>query len=175
MNSEIGGSNDSGNEGVKTETVNDASEKESKRFEVEDSKETESETEESSKETFRAEDLEKDKSNETEKPLWDSWDNYEKVYQNGQEYAKVGDRLYSQHAVERMQPSGDRYNSGGRFTYNGTEGRSVAPQYVEDAIKTSKPEVQENGNISHKSGSLNVITNKDGAVVTIVHKKKGEY
>lgn len=32
-----------------------------------------------------------------------------KVTANGQEYAQVGNRLYTRHAVERMQPSGNRY------------------------------------------------------------------
>lgn len=57
---------------------------------------------------------------------WGKWSDYEKVTMNGQEYAKVGDRLYSRHAVDRMQPSGNRYGSS--ITQAGGDyGRSVAP------------------------------------------------
>ena len=103
------------------------------------------------------------------KIFWGSWDNYSKVTVNGQEYAQVGDRLYSRHAVDRMQPSGNRYGSS--ITQAGGDyGRSVAPQYVEDVINSMKPVLQENGNLSYTSGSLQVITNQLGAVVTIITK-----
>ncbi len=99
---------------------------------------------------------------------WGTWQDYPKVTINGQEYAKVGDRLYSRHAVDRMQPSGMRYSgrgtdsnggmpqirqTGGNYDY----GRSVAPQYVEDVIASTSGVEQPNGNFSHTSGSLEVI------------------
>ncbi|WP_196598984.1 hypothetical protein [Pectinatus frisingensis] len=104
---------------------------------------------------------------------WNSWTDYEKVTItiNGevQTYAKVGDRLYSKHAVDRMQPSGNRYGSS--ITQAGGDyGRSVAPEYIEQVIKEVKPVLQENGNLSYTSGSLQVITNQQGAVVTIITK-----
>ena len=108
-------------------------------------------------------------SNTTNKIPWGSWSDYEKVTVNGQEYAKVGDRLYSHHAVDRMQPSGNRYGSS-IYQAGGDYGRSVAPQYVEDVINSTKPIIQENGNLSYASGSLQVITNQQGAVVTIITK-----
>ncbi|MDN4066262.1 RHS repeat-associated core domain-containing protein [Paenibacillus vini] len=114
------------------------------------------------------------------KIFWGSWDDYSKVTDNGQEYAQVGERLYSRHAVDRMQPSGMRYTSesaGGKVGASRIEsvgqidyGRGVAPQYVEDVISSTKPAVQNNGNISYISGSLQVITNLQGAVVTIITK-----
>jgi hypothetical protein len=68
-----------------------------------------------------------------------------------------------------MQPSGNRYGSS--ITQAGGDyGRSVAPQYVEDVIKSTKPVLQANGNLSYTSGSLQVITNPQGAVVTIITK-----
>jgi len=99
----------------------------------------------------------------------------------GQEYAQVGNRLFSRHAVDRMQPSGLRASQfqgnvgstggmpqirqvGGSYDY----GRGVAPQFVEDTIAASKGIVQANGNISHSAGSLQVILNPQGAVVTII-------
>ncbi len=105
----------------------------------------------------------------TKKIPWSNWNDYKKVTVNGQEYAQVGDRLYSKHAVDRMQPSGNLY--GHPITQAGGDyGRSVAPQYVEDVISSVKPVLQENGNLSYISGSLQVITNKQGAVVTIITK-----
>lgn len=98
---------------------------------------------------------------------WDTWENYEKVTVDGRQYAKVGNRLYSHHAVDRMQPSGNRYGSS-IYQAGGDSGRSVAPQYVEDAIASAKPVVQANGNLSYTSGTLQVITNPEGAVVTII-------
>ncbi|WP_180955760.1 MULTISPECIES: hypothetical protein [Bacillus] len=68
-----------------------------------------------------------------------------------------------------MQPSGKRYGS--PITQAGGDyGRSVSPTYVEDVIRNAKPVVQQNGNISYTSGTLQVITNKQGAVVTIITK-----
>jgi hypothetical protein len=110
------------------------------------------------------------------KIFWGSWNDYRKVVVGGEEYAVVGDRLYTRHAVDRMQPSGMRYSSsgtggypqirqtGGQYDY----GRSVAPQYVEDAIASSSGVRQPNGNISHTSGSLQVILSPEGRVVTII-------
>ncbi|MCX7572396.1 polymorphic toxin-type HINT domain-containing protein [Tumebacillus sp. DT12] len=112
--------------------------------------------------------------------FWGSWDDYAKVEVNSQQYAQVGDRLYSRHAVDRMQPSGMRYSgnavggkvgasrivSVGQIDY----GRGVAPRYVEEVISSTKPVVQGNGNLSYTSGSLQVITNAQGSVVTIITK-----
>jgi hypothetical protein len=68
-----------------------------------------------------------------------------------------------------MQPSWNRY--GRAITQaGGAYGRSVAPKYVEDVLTSTKPEVQENGNLSYTSGTLQIITNPQGAVVTIITK-----
>ena len=99
---------------------------------------------------------------------WESWQNYEKVMTNGQEYAKVGNRLYSKHAVERMQPSMNRYGNPVRIL-GGVDGRSVAPQFVEDVINSVKPVFQPStGNWVYTSGTVKVITNTQGYVVTII-------
>ncbi|HVJ48760.1 hypothetical protein [Desulfitobacterium sp.] len=63
-----------------------------------------------------------------------------------------------------MQPSGNRFGSS-ITQAEGDSGRSVAPQYVEDVISSTKPVLQENGNLSYTSGTLQVITNQQGAVV----------
>ncbi len=101
---------------------------------------------------------------------WDSWQNYEKVTENGQEYAKVGDRLYSRHAVDRMQPSGNRFTVGDAIVQaGGVSGRSVAPQFVEDVLNSAKPVFQSaTGNFIYTSGTIRIITNEYGYVVTIM-------
>jgi hypothetical protein len=53
---------------------------------------------------------------------------------------------------------------GGSYDY----GRSVAPRFVEYVIQHSKGELQENGNISHVLGDLQVIVNGEVAVVTVI-------
>ncbi|WP_262729131.1 hemagglutinin repeat-containing protein [Acinetobacter pittii] len=127
--------------------------------------------------------------------LWGTWNQYPKVListPNGQqEFANIGGRLYSQHAVARMQPSYQRYSSGvaegtlynttgkpipGITSYDGREmirGRSISPNYVEDIIKNASPIKQQNGNWSYKSGDLNVILSPDRKrVITIVTEKE---
>ncbi len=100
---------------------------------------------------------------------WDSWRNYEKVTQNGQVYAKVGNRLYSEHAVDRMQPSGNRFGPNITQGYGTDYGRSIAPQYVEDIINSTKGIFQpETGNYVHHFGTVKVVVNQQGAVVTII-------
>ena len=107
---------------------------------------------------------------ETDKILWDSWDNYEKVVTNGRVYAKVGNRLYSKHAVDRMQPSGKRFTVGDAIVQlGGASGRSVAPQWVEYIIHSVKPIYQPaTGNYVYTLGTVSVITNEYGYVVTIM-------
>ena len=105
-----------------------------------------------------------------DKLLWDSWQTYEKVNRNGQEYAKIGDRLYSKHAVNRMQPSGNRFGPNIYQGLNGKDyGRSIAPQYVEEVINSTEAVFQpETGNFVHTLGTVKVIVNSEGAVVTII-------
>ena len=101
---------------------------------------------------------------------WDSWQTYEKVNRNGQEYAKIGNRLYSEHAVNRMQPSGNRFGPNIYQGLNGKDyGRSIAPQYVEEVINSTEAVFQpETGNFVHTLGTVKVIVNSEGAVVTII-------
>ena len=109
---------------------------------------------------------------ETNKPdVWGNWNDYFKVDTTGygKEYALINGRLYSKHAVDRMQPSGNRYGSQ-VYQAGGDYGRGVSPQYVETVINSTKPVLQENGNLSYTSGSLQIITNQQGAVVTVMTK-----
>lgn len=112
-----------------------------------------------------------------EKLPWNSWESYEKVELNNQIYAKIGNRLYSKHAVNRMQPSGNRFGPNIYQELNGVDyGRSIGPQYIEDVINSSKAIFQpETGNYVYTSGTVKVVLNPQGAVVTVItYINKGE-
>ena len=98
---------------------------------------------------------------------WLSWEQYPRVTIDGQEYARVGHRLYTRHAVERTYPSGLGTAVGG------VRGRSVAPSYIEEVLTsahtTRMPVTGPRGEarVSHVSGSLEVITEGD-IVITVI-------
>ena len=94
--------------------------------------------------------------------MWQYWSEYPKVYRNGQEYAEIDGRLYSRHACERLVPS-YLMEAGAR-----AKGRGVPPSFVEEVIRYGSPDHQNNGNTCYKNGSLQVIVNEFGAVVTIM-------
>jgi hypothetical protein len=101
---------------------------------------------------------------------WDSWQNYEKVVIDGQIYAKIGDKLYTKHGVERLQPSGHRYRlEGGSSIYQagGVEGRSIPPSYVNYIIDTTIPYIND-GKLVYESGNVRVVTNQYGGVISAI-------
>jgi hypothetical protein len=100
---------------------------------------------------------------------------------DGQEYARIGSRLYSKHAVDRLQPSGMRYSprpgphkggsTGGMpqiVHAGGDYGRSVSSNFVEDVIQRTHGVRQETGNFLHDGGGLQVIVSPKGRVVTVM-------
>lgn len=94
--------------------------------------------------------------------MWQYWDEYPKKFYHGQEYAVIEGRLYSRHACERLVPS-YLMQAGARET-----GRGVPPSYVEEVIEYGSSRLQENGNTVYTNGSLKVVLNDFGAVVTIM-------
>ena len=66
-----------------------------------------------------------------------------------------------------MQPSGNIYGSS-IVQAGGVEGRSVAPQYVEWVLEAATPILQANGNLSYTLGTVQVITNSSGVIITII-------
>jgi RHS repeat-associated protein len=98
--------------------------------------------------------------------LWTSWQNYPKVTVDGREYAQIGDRLYTQHAVDRMQPSGLGTPAGAPGP-----GRSISPNFIEDVLDNTQgvPVKGPAGEtrLSYSSGSVQVIT-EDGIVITVI-------
>lgn len=96
--------------------------------------------------------------------LWGTWDGYPKVTVGGREYAQIGERLYTRHAVERMMPRG--------LT---TEGRSMSPNLVEDAIRegtSSRVVVDGVERTIFRSGSVEVVTEQGGKLVISVNPFK---
>jgi hypothetical protein len=70
-----------------------------------------------------------------ERLLWTSWQNYPKVADGERVYARIGDRLYTHHAVDRLQPSGLGPPAGTTGA-----GRSISPNFVEDVLQSAKGE-----------------------------------
>lgn len=109
-------------------------------------------------------------------PLWwGYWDDYPKVSRNGREYAEIGGRLYTQHAVSRFLPSGRRTiggvpvadKEGGGYNYH-PKARSISPLNIEHTIKAgTKTFIFENGEhrTIHTAGDLTVVTTLDGQIV----------
>jgi hypothetical protein len=98
--------------------------------------------------------------------FWGFWRDYPKVVEAGREYAQIGERLYTQHAIERMLPSGLGAPAGAVGA-----GRSVAPAFVEAAIETGTTSTQVVGGVTrtiYTSGSLQVVTEQGGRIVITV-------
>ena len=97
---------------------------------------------------------------------WNSWQNYQKTTIDGKQYAQVGDRLYSQHAVDRMQPSGLGSPAG-----TVGAGRNISPGIVEHTIQNgTKTSSTVNGveRTVHWSGDVGVVTESNGKVIVTI-------
>jgi hypothetical protein len=104
---------------------------------------------------------------------WGFWDDYAKVTVNGREYAQVGNRLYTHHAVDRMTPSGFGTAAGAKV--GDGAGRSISPNFIEDVITTgTRTDVQVNGvtRSIYTSGSVEVVTEGAGRTVITVNPFK---
>ena len=106
---------------------------------------------------------------------WGFWKDYSKVEVGGKEYARIGERLYTEHAVTRFLPSGRRTiagfptanKEGGGYAYD-AKARSISPNNIEHTITFgSKKFVIENGELRtlHTAGDLTVVTTRDDRIV----------
>jgi len=105
------------------------------------------------------------------KTMWSSWANYPKVTSSGREYAQVGDRLYTRHAVDRMQPSGLGAPAGAS-----SAGRSIAPTFVEEVIQNGSTTTRMVDGVQrtiHTSGSVQVVTEQGGKIVVTINPFSG--
>ncbi|MGY0195949.1 DUF637 domain-containing protein [Leptothrix sp. BB-4] len=102
--------------------------------------------------------------------VWGSWKDYPKVTSNGGQYAQVGDRLYSQHAVDRMQPSGLGIPVGAD-----APGRNISPNIVDYVIRTGERTVTTTAEgiqrTVHWSGNVGVVTENGGKIVVTVLRR----
>jgi len=95
---------------------------------------------------------------------WGFFSDYPKVVQGGTEYAQIGERLFTEHAVERMLPTG-------------MGGRGIAPGFVEDAIATGAQSTQMVNGVARTiftSGNVQVVTEQGGNLVVTVMRIGGQ-
>ena len=100
---------------------------------------------------------------------WNSWQNYKKTTIDGKQYAQIGDRLYSQHAVDRMQPSGLGSPAG-----TVGAGRNISPGIVEHTIQNgTKTSSTVNGveRTVHWSGDVGVVTESNGKIIVTILRR----
>jgi len=107
---------------------------------------------------------------------WGYWQDYPKVRVGAREYAKIGERLYTKHAVEYFQPSGRRTiasvpsapgEGGGALS----KGRGIPTVFVEDAIvRGAKRHQVEDGVLRtvHTLGQIEVVTEQGEKIVVTV-------
>lgn len=111
-----------------------------------------------------------------ERLLWTSWIAYPKVNEGGNEYAKIGNRLYTRHAVDRMQPSGLGAAAG--VGNDKSPGRSFPPNLVEEVIRNGSQRTVTTINgvarTIHSSGTAEVVTEQEGKIVVTVNPFRGE-
>jgi hypothetical protein len=109
---------------------------------------------------------------------WGYWQDYPKQILNGVEYAVIGTRLYTRHAVERFLPSGRRTignvpvaeGEGGGHMFP-EKARSIPPRYVEETIvngfRTYTVAKQEARTV-HVLGDIEVVTTRDDHIVITI-------
>jgi filamentous hemagglutinin len=101
---------------------------------------------------------------------WSSWGDYPKVTLDGKQYAQVGERLYSQHAVDRMQPSGFGIPAG-----SDALGRNTPPNIVDYVIRTGEKTAVTTAEgvprTVHWSGNVGVVTENGGKIVVTVLRR----
>ncbi|HHN9657907.1 TPA: contact-dependent inhibition effector tRNA nuclease [Escherichia coli] len=110
--------------------------------------------------------------NSSEKLPWDSWQNYRKVTVDGRQYAQIGHRLYSQHAVDRMQPSGLGSPAG-----TVGPGRNITPNMVESVIKEGTPQnsvVNGVTRTTYWSGDVGVVTENNSNIIVTILRRSGQ-
>ena len=111
-------------------------------------------------------------SRHVEKVRWGMWSDLPKLIENGQEYAQIGNRKYTRHAIDRMTP----VNFG--VAANGFQGRGVTTMVVESTINLGElvnTQQLPNGILREvwKMGSVEVITENSKSIVVTVMRRGG--
>lgn len=107
-----------------------------------------------------------------ERLRWGTWSDLSKVIIDGREYAQIGERLYTKHAIDRMVPKALGSAVGG------VSGRGVPTMVVEATIATGEKiatQVLAKGSIREtwKLGNVQVITENSGRLVVTVMRIGG--
>lgn len=95
---------------------------------------------------------------------WRRWAEYPKVVEGEGEYAQIGERLYTRHAVDRTMPRG--------LT---TDGRSMSPTNVEHVIQNGTMREETVDGVTrqiYRSGTAQVVTEQNGRIVVTVNPYK---
>ena len=104
---------------------------------------------------------------------WTSWRQYPKVVVDGTTYAKIGNRLYTEHAIGRMLPS-----SLGRNASVTKEGMGVSPNLIEHVIrKGEKTDVMMPDGVKrsvYSSGTMKVYTEQEGKLIVTINSLRGK-
>jgi len=98
--------------------------------------------------------------NENDRLPWKKWEDYEKEIISDREYARIGNRLYTRHAVERSYPAS-------------IGGRSIAPAFIEEVVRTGTVRVGRIERKIHTSGTVQIVTEDDGNIVVTVNPFSG--
>ena len=105
--------------------------------------------------------------------IWDSWSAYPKQIVDGTVYAKIGRRLYTEHAIGRMLPSGL-----GRNACVAKEGMSISPNFVEHVIRHGQKTeiIMSNGvhRAKYSLGTVEVYTENNGKLIITVNSLRGK-
>lgn len=112
----------------------------------------------------------------SEKIIWGTWDDYDKVWVNGEEYAQIGDYKYYKHAVDEFLNPSIQTNQ-----INGVEhSRGVPPSFVNwmltegrelGTTRVVKEEIKNGAKrVTYANGSLWVSVENGDTVVTIMTK-----
>ncbi|MCS3799154.1 deaminase domain-containing protein [Niastella sp. OAS944] len=96
-------------------------------------------------------------------PQWAFWSDYPKKVINGEEYAVVGNRYFSQEAVDAMAPVG--FGAG----KSGVVGQGVSARTVEGIIQTEK-EIVDGAKSYFDNFDVIVVTEQNGSIVRGVYK-----
>jgi len=74
-------------------------------------------------------------------------------------------RKYTGKAIDRTQPSSERFGHPGEGYYKRSRGRSIAPEFVENTIAYGNRSVDEDGNITYRLGDVEVGLNEEKNLV----------
>lgn len=88
---------------------------------------------------------------------------------DGRQYARIGDRLYSQHAVDRMQPT-----SLGSPAGTIGPGKTISPNIVEHVIKAGVIESSISNGIQrtiYRAGDIGVVTENNGNIIITILRR----